>query len=52
VTPVPRQAAPAAPVREVDAEQLFLGSNVVHIMHGGACYTLRRTSQHKLILTK
>lgn len=38
--------------REVRSEDLFAGAPVVFIRHADAVYTLRRTSNGKLILTK
>lgn len=38
--------------REVRSEDLFAGAPVVFIKHDDAIYTLRRTSNGKLILTK
>jgi hemin uptake protein HemP len=45
-------AGAAAAQREVRSEDLFGGSRVVLIRHADAVYTLRRTSNGKLILTK
>ena len=44
--------APENTMREVRSEDLFNGSSVVLIRHADATYTLRRTSNGKLILTK
>lgn len=38
--------------REIESVQLFGGSKELLIRHDGECYTLRRTSKGKLILTK
>lgn len=37
---------------EIDAEQLFVASNTVAIMHAGEVYLLTRTKLNKLLLTK
>jgi len=36
----------------LDSDTLFLNNEVVFIMHHGDCYSLRRTRNNKLILTK
>lgn len=38
--------------REVTSAELLGGGREIHIRHGGEIYTLRRTSNGKLILTK
>jgi hemin uptake protein HemP len=48
----PAKATDEHTVREVRSEDLFNGSNVVLIRHADAIYTLRHTSNGKLILTK
>jgi hemin uptake protein HemP len=45
-------AGPEAAKREVRSEDLFGGSHIVLIRHADSLYTLRRTSNGKLILTK
>jgi len=51
-----REAAPAAKVRDpapvVPSEALFNGRRALQIEHRGERYTLRITSNEKLILTK
>lgn len=42
---------PARPPR-VESIDLMRGGSQVHILHAGQTYTLRRTKENKLILTK
>ena len=46
------QAATQSVRREIESVQLFGGCKALLIRHAGECYTLRRTSKGKLILTK
>jgi hemin uptake protein HemP len=43
---------PATGPREIASEDLLGGGRSIRIRHGGEVYTLRRTSNGKLILTK
>lgn len=54
-TPNPDLRKPAKaeiPGRHLLAEDLFNGSNTLLVQHEGETYTLRRTRNGKLILTK
>jgi hemin uptake protein HemP len=53
--PAPFAAAPRTPpsaTRTLAADALFGSAEVVHIVHRGEQYQLRRTRQGKLLLTK
>lgn len=52
--PFPRDDFPSlrASIRVYPSQRLFQGGNIVWIEHEGERYTLRRTRQGKLILTK
>lgn len=49
--PASQDLRPGAP-REIGSEELLGNSRSVRIRHGGEVYTLQRTSNGKLILTK
>lgn len=40
------------PPRHIESDELLGDSNQVFILHAGQVYTLRRTRENKLILTK
>ncbi|MBK9130623.1 MAG: hemin uptake protein HemP [Gammaproteobacteria bacterium] len=42
----------SSPPRSIESGELLGGANQVFIRHGGQIYTLRRTRENKLILTK
>ncbi|MCC6208436.1 MAG: hemin uptake protein HemP [Gammaproteobacteria bacterium] len=42
----------SVPSRSIESEELLGGANQIFIVHAGQVYTLRRTRENKLILTK